>query len=496
MQYLTLSWCFVWTLVVAVAFHHFSYGENDIVVSDISEGVVDGIPDEMPIKDGINSERFIPTHEWQVIKRGQAIPAGLHVRMNFQTGVKEAKLMDSESSEQKSVKKGEQFQESDSSSKSTDETNKNKKGPKIILADELPADTFSNEKIHYKKSHLKQVLHDFKDKIGTKDIEHVTWSDDAKDMLQESFGEEKDEPKTEAKKFRSMDEIKKDLEKNMGWNIKSDVQIMQDIVHQLKDEKATDKEKSVSLDTLEDYVHQVDNGRDLDKIGGLKEVVHLLNDSSEILQEKAANVIGGAAQSNKEVQDAIFKHGGLKFLIPMLDLAKEKLTQKKGLYAVSAVIRGNHQIQNEFVKYGGLGSVLRIIKESESNALKVKAVTMMYDLIVEQNEIMQKLIQAGKMKPGEQSPLFKSLKEAGWCHLLVPMLQSEDYDSKEKVIQALVVSVQSCVKELKNEKYISELTKQLKLLETTIVEEDDQDFKSYLVSLKQQLDENILKQLV
>ena len=76
------------------------------------------------------------------------------------------------------------------------------------------------------------------------------------------------------------------------------------------------------------------------------------------------------------------------------------------------------------------------------------------------------------------------------------MLRSEDYDSKEKVIQALVVSVQSCVKELKNEKYIPELNKQLKLLETAIKEEDDQDFKSYLMSLKQQLDENVLKQLV
>jgi len=93
-----------------------------------------------------------------------------------------------------------------------------------------------------------------------------------------------------------MDEIKKDLEDSMGWNIKSDVQIMQDIVEKLKEKDSTEKEKAKSLDTLEDYVHQVDNGRDLEKIGGLREVVLLLNDSSEVLQEKAANVIGAAAQ--------------------------------------------------------------------------------------------------------------------------------------------------------------------------------------------------------
>ena len=153
---------------------------------------MDGVPDNLPITDDVNMERFIPTHEWQVIKNGQAIPAGLHVRMNFQTGVKEAKLMDSdESNQQKSVVEQEKFHETKSSRKDTDESNNTKKGPKIILADELPDGAFSNEKIHYKKSHLKQVLHDFKDKIGTKDIEHVTWSDDAKVMLQESLGKEK-----------------------------------------------------------------------------------------------------------------------------------------------------------------------------------------------------------------------------------------------------------------------------------------------------------------
>ena len=89
-----------------------------------------------------------------------------------------------------------------------------------------------------------------------------------------------------------------------------------------------------------------------------------------------------------------------------------------------------------------------------------------------------------------------SLQEAGWCHLLVPMLTSDDYDSKEKVIQALAVSVQSCTKELKTESSLTELRNQLIGLDKSIIEEDDTDFKSYLSTLKQQLDENILKKLV
>lgn len=39
-------------------------------------------------------EVFQPSSEWQSIKPGQSIPAGLHVRMNLQTGEKEAKLME------------------------------------------------------------------------------------------------------------------------------------------------------------------------------------------------------------------------------------------------------------------------------------------------------------------------------------------------------------------------------------------------------------------
>lgn len=40
------------------------------------------------------TEKFVATREWQIIKEGQSIPRGLHVRMNLQTGLKEAKLLE------------------------------------------------------------------------------------------------------------------------------------------------------------------------------------------------------------------------------------------------------------------------------------------------------------------------------------------------------------------------------------------------------------------
>ncbi|KAG2776964.1 hypothetical protein Pcac1_g12393 [Phytophthora cactorum] len=37
---------------------------------------------------------FEPTHEWREILPNQVLPAGLHIRLNLQTGQKEAKLLD------------------------------------------------------------------------------------------------------------------------------------------------------------------------------------------------------------------------------------------------------------------------------------------------------------------------------------------------------------------------------------------------------------------
>ena len=39
---------------------------------------------------------FVATKEWQQIKEGQSVPAGLHYRMNLETGKKEAKIIDPE----------------------------------------------------------------------------------------------------------------------------------------------------------------------------------------------------------------------------------------------------------------------------------------------------------------------------------------------------------------------------------------------------------------
>ena len=44
--------------------------------------------------DSVDKSEFVATNEWQVIKEGQIVPSGLHYRINLETGVKEAKLLE------------------------------------------------------------------------------------------------------------------------------------------------------------------------------------------------------------------------------------------------------------------------------------------------------------------------------------------------------------------------------------------------------------------
>ena len=79
----------------------------------------------------------------------------------------------------------------------------------------------------------------------------------------------------------------------------------------------------------------------------------------------------------------------------------------------------------------------------------------------------------------------------------MPLLQVNGYDTKEKVIQAIVVSIDACKREYEKDNDVIKLLKaQLLKLKEDISIEDDDDFKSYLLNLKDQLDEGIIKKLL
>lgn len=98
--------------------------DNDVKVTTNAEQI-----------DEEDLEVFQPTSDWQAIRPGQGIPAGLHVRMNLQTGEKEAKLMDGDDGSKYKIDK-------DSKQKFID-----------------------IDKNFISKQHLKEALKDFRDKF-------------------------------------------------------------------------------------------------------------------------------------------------------------------------------------------------------------------------------------------------------------------------------------------------------------------------------------------
>lgn len=75
----------LWTLLLSVCCQEL------VFVGDVEEE--EGNVEEATVVEESSREIFVPTNEWQEIKPGQAIPQGLHVRMDMQTGKKEARLM-------------------------------------------------------------------------------------------------------------------------------------------------------------------------------------------------------------------------------------------------------------------------------------------------------------------------------------------------------------------------------------------------------------------
>lgn len=64
---------------------------------------IQGISNESSGTDVKDSGIFKPTKDWQTVKKGQPIPKGLHVRVNFETGITEAKLLDTDDSTTKNT---------------------------------------------------------------------------------------------------------------------------------------------------------------------------------------------------------------------------------------------------------------------------------------------------------------------------------------------------------------------------------------------------------
>ena len=137
-----------------------------------------------------------------MIKPGQAVPRGLHYRMNFETGIQEAKLLVDDKKKTGGGKERldmssvvttppaceEEEESTDGKSKYTKNGKKEScakkkatpaasKGPKIVISEKIKPEERSEDKIYVTKDQIKDALHQFRDKVCSSNSPQISRSD-------------------------------------------------------------------------------------------------------------------------------------------------------------------------------------------------------------------------------------------------------------------------------------------------------------------------------
>ena len=301
--------------------------KNPPVVSNSeTNDVEDGISIEDEDDDRAQDRNiFKPTHEWKVVEDGQSIPPGLHIRMNLQTGLKEARLLEEDEDRGKATILKEQPSNEGLSNNIIDQgdnsdgklqkveleqDNKSSESSEGVRTDEHDSDDHSSPKFkadqrrtHYygnsdrrgvinkrtkvfSRRELAEMLKNLKeDKIDTAKIPGITSSNEKEGKESSSEG-----PKV---RLKNLEELKSMTE---HLTFHRDTEIMLEHIQTLTNENSTITEVLHALEELEYYVHQIDNARDLNVIGGLVPIVRLLNHTNSEVRGHAAHVVGSAAQ--------------------------------------------------------------------------------------------------------------------------------------------------------------------------------------------------------
>nr|CAI5819571.1 unnamed protein product [Callosobruchus analis] len=344
-------------------------------------------------------EEFIPTKDWQIIKEGQKVPEGLHYRINFETGIKEAKLLDDKTEDQ------------------------NERNYALL---EIPDDEQNDELLD--TDVIKQAIKKIK-----------------KDEIKKT--------EKNAKRFRSYEQLKTDF-KELNMVPRMDIEILMDLMKQHKDELSKEQLDSSSIvRLLEDFdflAHQIDNGVEFIKQNGLQEIIYTnLNSTSNEVKEETLKLFGSLLQNNPKVQIGALESGAITVLLRTLSTDQSGKVKSRAVHALSCLLRRFPLAQLRFLENGGLSIVSKLL-EKNSLKLQVKLVTLMNDLIIEN-------IQATKYKQNlllKQYELVnlqtKLLTEQNWCEnlnkLLITLFSADpdDHDSLEKCIIAMHTVSEYC----------------------------------------------------
>ena len=89
--------------------------------------------------------------------------------------------------------------------------------------------------------------------------------------------------------------------------------------------------------------------------------------------------------SNPHVQVVAIEGGAIQSLLRLISPLESISVRKKAMYAMSSLLRHFPYAQQKFLQLGGLSTLSTLFKEQDSGivSLKIKAVTLLHDMLLE-----------------------------------------------------------------------------------------------------------------
>ncbi|KAF2884434.1 hypothetical protein ILUMI_21732 [Ignelater luminosus] len=355
-----------------------------------------------------DDELFVPTREWQVVKKSQKIPKGLHVRVNLETGLTEAKLLDENE---------------------TEKTSAVAEIPQTNDDEVRNSNSDSAGRLKLSEAELKEAL---------KNIKSDYMSDKEKDKI--------------TKKFRSYEELKKELG-DINLTPKTDAELIRELMDKHKTTNDVSRILTILTD-LEFLVHQYDNANEFVNLNGFKEIIFKnLNSSNVNIKRESLKLLGSAVQNNAKVQIHALEMGSIGVLIKQLALDTDYSIKNRAIFALSGILRHFPIAQLKFIENAGLSVFADELAKQKNMKIQLKIVTLINDLLLEHKYVMEDNTTTNykeKLRQYNQVNMKEKLKKHNWCDYVNNVFQNvfeidiNDHDSIEKCLNAIISIMDTC----------------------------------------------------
>ncbi|KAH9244059.1 hypothetical protein BASA81_018581 [Batrachochytrium salamandrivorans] len=348
---------------------------------------------------------FVPSEVFQAIRPGQQVPKGLHIRMNFETGVKEAKLLaphDPPLTEEELIS--------------------------VTLSEDAGSVEVDMTHSLYDSSNEDMFALDGKSKdIILKEVPETTAA----------------QPSIPNRLIAGKDKIAPEYERPAGLK-GSKAQAFDQTLLELKS-STNQITVNLILDHLDYVVHQIDYGINFAKSDiAIPILVDLMRGEDPHIRERAAEIVGNALSNNPKAQELASRFGLTMDLWTLFENQTLLILQKRFLFAFGAMIRSNPTALALFADSQGSDGFLKMAVYCATDSLSMKMreriMTLFSDLvdpdmisIPEPSESVQGQ-SASNLGIGRASPEAISL----WCRLCESEVEDEEsLDYKESRIRAL-----------------------------------------------------------